>query len=114
MLQEHHLKFDRMFHRMAIVFHDGSGFFREFIDKLQLRPGCPVWRNEFLAREAESVGLPVMRGSQHDEDAVAVQLAECAIGGAIRLPAAERAYMRRGDADEVVACLLSATRKILG
>src|SRR5207248_2226194 len=60
MLQEEHLKFDRVLDRMAVVLHDRGRFGGKLIDQVQIGDCLSKRSSEALAGEAETVRLAVM------------------------------------------------------
>jgi len=104
-LQKEHLKFDRVFHRMAIVFHpDGVvGRGGQFIHQCGIRARFAVGCEVGLSGEAEFIGSAVVRGAEDHESAVAELRAQVRVGGAVGFITALRADMRGGDADEFLA-----------
>ena len=72
-LQEHHLELDRVLDGVAVVFqHDGAGRrARQRVDDWNLGGRGAERRSVRFAGQPEAIGLAVVRGAQHDEDAVA-------------------------------------------
>ena len=99
-LQEDHLQFDGVLERVAIVFHDHrrAAVGRQPVDQCGVGGGFAERSHERFARQAEVFGRAVVGSGQDDESAVLQFRAERLIGGAIGLPSAFGAHVRRGDA----------------
>src|SRR5262245_39352086 len=108
MLQEDYLKFDRMFDSVTIVFNERGRFLCEFPDDPRIRSCGSVRGRESLSRQAEAIWLSIVGSAQNDKRPVPVSIAKGAIGRTVRLPASERAHVRRGDSDQVAVLGASA------
>src|SRR5204862_6655833 len=95
-LEEYDLELDRMLDRVAVVLQqDGlAGGGCELVDDPDIGLRLAVRGREALAREAEPVGLAVMRRAEHDESPVAVLRPERRVSGPVALPPAEWADVR--------------------
>ena len=100
MLQEDDLKLDGVLEGMAVVFHEHgvAAARREPVDQRGIGGAFAERRHERFSREAEVLGLAVVRGCQDDESTILQLRAERLVRGTIGLPSAFRADVRRGNA----------------
>ena len=89
-LQEYHLEFDRVFHRVAIIFRRDRvrRVAGEFVHESGICRRIPEWRAVRFARQAELVRRAVMRRSEHDECTFFVVRAQEPVCRAIRFVSA--------------------------
>ena len=88
-----------MLDRVAVVFHQRtvSGAACDLVDQSEVRAGFAEGRHERLAREAEAIGLPVVRRAQDHERPFGIGGSERSIRSAIGIDAAEGADVGSGD-----------------
>ena len=109
-LQKHHLKLDGMLDRVAVVFHQRavSGRARDLVDQGQVGAGFAERSDEGFAREAEAVGLSVMRGAQDHERLFGIGGRERGIRRAIGIDTAKGADVRSRDGPYCVPSAVAA------
>ena len=103
-LQEDHLQLDGVLEGVAVVFHaDAAPPPRSASQSTSAVSvtASPSGVRKFLRVRPKRLRLAVVRGRQNHEGPVAMLRADHAIGGAVGLPPARRADVRRGDPDQV-------------